>query len=154
MANSYYGFDSAVYNAVQGDDSWVEHFNDPDAETVGGINTAFSVCAILSGFFVAGYVADKGGRKVGVAAGSILVIIGSILEAVSPKGSIACFIVGRGVVGAGLGLALGMHPFALLRTSVPILHMQLWSINYLFTISIITQKSCPLLRIHNVKTLN
>jgi MFS family permease len=107
MCNSYYGYDSSVYNAVQGDDDWLDWFNDPSAETIGGINTCFSVCAIVSGFFIAGTVADKGGRKVGMAAGSILIIIGSIIETVSPKGQIACFIVGRGIVGFALGLALG-----------------------------------------------
>ena len=109
MANSFYGFDSAVYNAIQGDAGWVDHFGDPNAEIIGGVNTAFSVCAIISGFFVAGTVADRGGRKVGIAAGSILIILGAIVETVSPRGKIACFIVGRGIVGFGLGLALGTY---------------------------------------------
>ncbi len=108
LCTTFYGYDASMFNAVQGDDDWLAWFDMPSAETIGGINTAFSVCSIICGFFVAGTVADRWGRKVGMALGSCGIIIGVALETGSPQGKIACFIVGRAIVGVGLGLALGM----------------------------------------------
>jgi MFS family permease len=106
MCNSYYGFDASVYNAVQGIDSWVDWFGNPDSETIGGVNTAYCVCAILSGWFLAAPVTDRLGRKSGMAIGSVLVMVGSIMETFSPKNTLGVFIAGRAVNGLGQGIAL------------------------------------------------
>ncbi|KAI9739155.1 MAG: hypothetical protein M1834_007368 [Cirrosporium novae-zelandiae] len=108
--NSYYGFDNSVYNAVQGSDNWIEWFGNPDANLIGGINTAYAVGAIITGFFFGGPVADFFGRKIGMLFGSVLVILGTFLEAFSPRGNVGCFIAGRVVIGMGQGLALSSGP--------------------------------------------
>lgn len=106
MCNSYYGFDASVYNAVQGSDAWVDWVGNPGAEVIGGVNTAYSVCAIISGWFIAAPTADYLGRKAAMAIGSVFIMIGAILETFTPRHEIGCFIAGRAVIGLGQGIAL------------------------------------------------
>lgn len=106
MCNSYYGFDASVFNAVQGSDAWLNWMGNPGPNLVGGVNTAYSVCAIISGWFIAAPTADFLGRKTAMGIGTILIMISAILETCTPKGQIACFIVGRAVNGIGQGIAL------------------------------------------------
>lgn len=55
---------------------------------------------------MAGPVADNFGRRVGMAAGSVCVIVATLMQTFSPKDNIGCFIGGRVIVGIGQGLAL------------------------------------------------
>lgn len=41
-----------------------------------------------------------------MAIGSVLIMIGTILETFTPKHTIGCFIAGRAVIGLGQGIAL------------------------------------------------
>ena len=104
-----YGYDASVYNAVQGSDNWVAYFNDPDANIIGAVNTSYTVGAIVAGFFMGGPIADYFGRRVGMAAGSVCVIVATFMQTFSPRGEIGCFIAGRVVVGIGQGLALSKY---------------------------------------------
>ncbi|KAJ4423305.1 hypothetical protein N0V82_002032 [Gnomoniopsis sp. IMI 355080] len=110
LCNSYYGFDASVYNAVQGSDNWVDWMGNPGSETIGGVNTAYSVCAIISGWFLAAPAADILGRKMAMAIGSLLVMIGAILETFTTKHTLGMFIAGRAIVGLGQGIALSAGP--------------------------------------------
>lgn len=78
----------------------------PGSETIGGVNTAYSVCAIISGWFLAAPCADLLGRKSAMAIGSLLIIIGAVLETCTRKHTIGMFIAGRAIVGLGQGIAL------------------------------------------------
>lgn len=78
------------------------------ANLYGAINTAYTVGAIVAGWFMGGPLADWAGRRVGMALGSILVIIATFMQCFSPKGEIGVFIAGRVVIGLGQGLALSM----------------------------------------------
>lgn len=82
----------------------------PDSETIGGVNTAYSVCAIISGFFLAAPCADILGRKAAMAIGSVLIMIGALLETFTRRHAIGMFIAGRAVVGLGQGIALCRYP--------------------------------------------
>lgn len=103
-----YGYDASVYNSVQGSANWKAYFNHPEknGNIIGSINTAYTVGAILGGFFLGGPIADYGGRKVGMVVGCILVIIATFLQVFAPRGKIACFLVGRCIIGFGQGIAL------------------------------------------------
>jgi MFS family permease len=101
-----YGYDASVFNAVQGSDRWKAYFNHPDPNIIGAINTSYSVGAIVAGFFLGGPLADWAGRRVGIAVGSILVIISTVMQTFAPRGNIGVFIAGRVIVGLGQGLAL------------------------------------------------
>lgn len=99
-----YGYDASVFNAVQGSKHWVAYFGHPNTQEIGAINTAYTVGAIVAGFFMGGPLADYAGRRVGMAAGSIAVIIATFLLTFAPN--LGCFIAGRVLVGIGQGLAL------------------------------------------------
>ncbi|KAK7549487.1 MFS sugar transporter-like protein [Phyllosticta citricarpa] len=105
-----YGYDASVFNAVLGSDNWMEWFNHPDSQTQGAVNTAYTVGAIVGGFFFGGPLADYFGRRVGMAAGSFLVVVATFIQAFAPKGDIGAFIGGRVLIGLGQGLALTAGP--------------------------------------------
>jgi MFS family permease len=104
-----YGYDASVFNAVQGSKHWVAYFNHPNANTIGAINTAYTVGAVVAGFFLGGPLADFAGRRIGMATGSVLVIIATFMQTFAPRGNIGVFIAGRVIIGLGQGLALSKH---------------------------------------------
>ncbi|KAH8706018.1 general substrate transporter [Talaromyces proteolyticus] len=128
-----YGYDASVYNSVQGSKNWVDYFNNPDANMIGAVNTAYAVGAIVGGFFFGGPVADYLGRKVGMAIGCVLVIIATFMQAFSPRHSIACFLAGRCIIGIGQGVALTSGPIYIGELAPPHIRgkiMTLWQTFY------------------------
>ncbi|PNS19007.1 High-affinity glucose transporter [Sphaceloma murrayae] len=101
-----YGYDASVFNAIQGSSNWKAFFNKPNAQTTGAINTAYTVGAIIAGWFMGGPLADFAGRRVGMATGALLTIVATLMQAFSPRGQIGVFIGGRVIIGIGQGLAL------------------------------------------------
>jgi MFS family permease len=101
-----YGYDASVYNAVQGSKHWVTYFDNPDPNMIGAVNTAYTVGAIVGGFFFGGPVADFFGRKVGMATGCVLVIVATFMQAFAPVHGLGCFLAGRCIIGIGQGIAL------------------------------------------------
>lgn len=101
-----YGYDASVYNTVQGSKHWVAWFNKPGDAMIGGINTAYTVGAIIGGFFLGGPIGDYFGRKVGMGTGCAMVIVATFMQTFSPRGNIGCFLAGRTIIGIGQGIAL------------------------------------------------
>lgn len=101
-----YGYDASVYNSVQGSKHWVEWFDDPGSETIGSINSVYTVGAIIGGWFIGGPISDYFGRKVGMGVGCVMVIIATFMQAYAPWHGLGTFIGGRVVVGLGQGVAL------------------------------------------------
>ncbi|KAI2791347.1 hypothetical protein POX_c04204 [Penicillium oxalicum] len=105
-----YGYDASVFNSIQGSPNWIDWFDTPGENTIGSINTAYTVGAIIGGFFFSGPIADYFGRKIGMATGCVLVIIATFMQAFSPYHGLACFMVGRVLIGLGQGIALTSGP--------------------------------------------
>lgn len=101
-----YGYDASVFNSVQGSKNWLAWMNHPNANTIGSINTAYTVGAIFGGFFLGGPCADFLGRKFGMAIGCILVIVATFMQTFTPRHDLACFLAGRCIIGIGQGIAL------------------------------------------------
>lgn len=128
-----YGYDASVYNAVQGSEHWAAYFDKPNTQTIGAVNTAYTVGAIVAGFLFGGPVADYFGRRIGMAAGCVLVIIATLIQVFSPRGNIGCFIGGRVVIGLGQGLALTAGPIYIGELSPPEIRgaiMSFWQMFY------------------------
>ncbi|GAB7348493.1 hypothetical protein MBLNU459_g6899t1 [Dothideomycetes sp. NU459] len=128
-----YGYDASVYNAVQGSKNWIAYFNHPNTEKIGAVNTAYTVGAIAAGWFGGGPLADYAGRRVGMAAGAILVIIATFIQCFSPRGNLGCFIAGRVIVGLGQGLALTAGPIYIGELAPPEIRgkiMSFWQMFY------------------------
>ncbi|KAK8196627.1 hypothetical protein M8818_006792 [Zalaria obscura] len=128
-----YGYDASVYNAVQGSKHWVAYFNDPDTEKIGSVNTAYTVGAILAGWFMGGPLADYAGRRIGMASGALFVIVATFVQTFSPKGNLGCFIGGRVLIGIGQGLALTAGPIYIGELAPPEIRgkiMSFWQMFY------------------------
>lgn len=110
-----YGYDASVYNSLQNSANWFAYFNRPQSQLIGAVNTAYTVGAIIAGWFVGGPVADKFGRRLGMAIGASLTIIATFMQAFSPKGMLGVFIAGRVLIGLGQGIALSMLAFRSLQ---------------------------------------
>lgn len=128
-----YGYDASVYNTVQGSTNWVNWFNKPDANIIGSINTAYTVGAIVGGFFFGGPIADKLGRKIGMQVGAALVIVATFMQTFSPQGNIGVFIGGRVLIGLGQGVALTAGPIYIGELAPPQIRgkiMSFWQMFY------------------------
>lgn len=89
--------------------------------------------AVVAGFFLGGPLADWAGRRIGMAAGAVLVIIATFMQCFSPRGNIGCFIAGRVVIGIGQGLALTAGPIYIGELSRPEIRgtvMSFWQMFY------------------------
>ncbi|CRG91104.1 putative quinate permease [Talaromyces islandicus] len=128
-----YGYDASVFNSVQGSSNWKAWFNHPDSNVVGSVNTAYTVGAIVGGFFFGGPIADYLGRKMGMALGCILVIIATFMQTFAPYHNIGCFLAGRCIIGIGQGIALTSGPIYIGELSPPEIRgkiMTLWQTFY------------------------
>ncbi|TEY74210.1 hypothetical protein BOTCAL_0075g00120 [Botryotinia calthae] len=128
-----YGYDASVYNSVQGSKNWVAYFNDPDTEKIGAVNTAYTVGAIIAGFFFGGPVADWLGRRWGMAIGCFLTIVATFIQTFSPRGQLGCFIAGRVIIGLGQGVALTAGPVYIGELAPPEIRgkiMAFWQLFY------------------------
>ncbi|KAI0081568.1 putative MFS sugar transporter [Panus rudis PR-1116 ss-1] len=100
-----YGYDASAFNAVQGYTEFKDHFRHPDANVIGSVNTAYTVAAIIAGFFVSPWMSNTFGRRIAIFVGAFCVIIATFMQTFSPR-TIAPYIVGRAVIGWGQGIAL------------------------------------------------
>ncbi|KKK20158.1 hypothetical protein P175DRAFT_0529747 [Aspergillus ochraceoroseus IBT 24754] len=128
-----YGYDASVYNSVQGSKNWVAHFNHPDNNMIGAVNTAYTVGAIFGGFFLGGPTADFLGRKVGMGIGCAFVIVATFMQAWAPRHNIACFLAGRCIIGIGQGIALTSGPIYIGELAPPEIRgkiMTFWQMFY------------------------
>ncbi|KAI1265761.1 sugar transporter [Xylariaceae sp. FL1019] len=109
MCMVLYGYDAAVFNAVQASDNWLAWFDldtKKDSYLLGLVMTAYTIGAIVSGFFFAGPTADYFGRRVGMGLGCFITIIATFLQTFAPYHNLGAFIGGRVLIGVGQGLAL------------------------------------------------
>ncbi|TLS25602.1 hypothetical protein PpBr36_07798 [Pyricularia pennisetigena] len=121
MAMVLYGYDASVFNSVQGSDHWLEWFNlnsATDAYMIGLINTAYTIGAIISGFFIGGPAADYLGRRWAIFAGCATTVVATFMQAFAPYHNIGVFIAGRVVIGLGQGKLFFLQVLAGLSMSV------------------------------------
>ncbi|KAJ5128295.1 hexose transporter protein [Penicillium atrosanguineum] len=96
------GYDGSLMNGLEAMDSWNESYNHPTGSTLGLLAAAMSIGSMLS-IPVVPYVADVFGRRAGVVTGCIIMLFGVALVSIGYH--IALFVVGRIILGFGLGIA-------------------------------------------------
>ena len=95
------GYDNSLVGSLQTMPQWLNSMGHPSNNILG-----FLVCAIFIGSFASAFFApticDRFGRRITIFLGSVLCIVGLVLQAVS-NGRVL-FIVGRIIAGIGVGL--------------------------------------------------
>ncbi|THV95757.1 general substrate transporter [Aureobasidium pullulans] len=102
-----FGYDSGIIGGVISFPQFIEYFNDPNSTVTGGIVSTFQGGAVL-GTIINMVIADRLGRKRTIAAGSIVSLIGCILQAAAVN--MAMLMVGRFVAGAAVGMLTSTIP--------------------------------------------
>ncbi|KAI1458044.1 general substrate transporter [Annulohypoxylon moriforme] len=135
MCMVLYGYDASVFNAAQGSDNWLEWFDlDPkvDANLIGLVNTAYTIGAIVAGWFFGGPTADYFGRRIGMGIGCLLTIAATFMQAFAPWHNLGCFIGGRVLIGIGQGMALTAGPIYIGEVSPPEIRGQIMTFWQMF----------------------
>ncbi|KAI1148747.1 general substrate transporter [Nemania diffusa] len=93
------GFDSQLINALQIVPSWISYFDNPQGPVKGIIAASYSLGAILSLPFI-GMVNDRYGRRWSIFGGSVIMVIGALIQGLSVD--VAQYIVARLILGFGI----------------------------------------------------
>ncbi|KAL6407564.1 uncharacterized protein AUP68_08583 [Ilyonectria robusta] len=101
------GYDGSMMNSLQTVSYWDEFFGTPRGSQLGLMSAIMSLGSICS-TPVAPWVADRFGRRWGITVGSIIMIIGAILQCEST--TFAMFVGSRFVLGFGLSFATTASP--------------------------------------------
>jgi len=102
-----FGYDSGIIGGVISFPQFIEYFNNPNSTVTGGIVSTFQGGAVL-GTIINMVIADRLGRKRTIAAGSIVSLIGCVLQAAAVN--MAMLMVGRFIAGAAVGMLTSTIP--------------------------------------------
>lgn len=94
-----------MMNGLQSVTHWRNYFGTPTGATLGIFNAAYPLGGIVGVFFISP-VADRWGRRAGLALGAIVGILGAVLQGASIN--IAMFVISRLVIGAGSVIVAGV----------------------------------------------
>ncbi|KAG5350485.1 hypothetical protein C0989_010840 [Termitomyces sp. Mn162] len=117
------GFDGSVMSAVNGMEQYLNYFGISGLDAGGGIGTKtaiiFGIYSIGSivGVLIAGPVADRFGRRGGMALGSLIVIVGAIVVTVAKNTDY--LLGGRFVLGFGVAITTTAAPAYVVEMSPP-----------------------------------
>ncbi|KAM0212560.1 hypothetical protein ACHAPQ_004927 [Fusarium lateritium] len=110
------GYDGSLLNAFQTVSHFDEYFDSPRGSKLGLMSAIMSLGSICSTPF-APLVADRYGRRWGITIGSVVMIIGSIIQALSIN--LTMFIISRFLLGFGLSFATTAAPSLVTELSHP-----------------------------------
>ncbi|KAH8897560.1 general substrate transporter [Thozetella sp. PMI_491] len=101
------GYDEVIVGSFQAMDPWQEAMGNPSSETLGLI-TAITFVGGFVGALFAAIPADRYGRRPAIQLGSLLCIVGSVLQAASTSRGV--FIGGRFILGVGISFTTSAGP--------------------------------------------
>ncbi|KAF7558142.1 hypothetical protein G7Z17_g2 [Cylindrodendrum hubeiense] len=110
------GYDGSMMNSLQTVSHWDDFFDNPRGAQLGFMSAVMALGSICS-TPIAPWVADKFGRRWGITTGSIIMIIGAILQCEST--AFAMFVVSRFILGFGLSFATTASPSMVSELSHP-----------------------------------
>ncbi|KAF9535147.1 hexose transporter [Crepidotus variabilis] len=97
------GFDSSMMNGLQAVDSWNLFYNHPRSTLLGVMSAMYSAGAIVALPLIP-FVSDGLGRRRAILFGSIIMVIGAVLQTAAQN--FAMFVVARFILGLGIPFAI------------------------------------------------
>ncbi|TFK32678.1 general substrate transporter [Crucibulum laeve] len=97
------GFDSSMMNGLQAVDSWDTFYHSPRSTLLGLMSAIYSLGAICA-LPIVPYVTDGLGRRNAILLGSVLMVIGAVLQTAAQN--FAMFIIARFILGLGIPFAI------------------------------------------------
>ncbi|KAJ5618983.1 hypothetical protein N7510_002967 [Penicillium lagena] len=110
------GYDGSLMNGLESIKSWNVSYNNPHGGTLGLLAAAMSIGSMLA-IPVVPYIADILGRRAGVVVGCVIMICGVVMVSIGYH--IALFVVGRMVLGFGLGISQECSPLLVIELVHP-----------------------------------
>ncbi|EKG17461.1 General substrate transporter [Macrophomina phaseolina MS6] len=117
MGSTINGYDGSLLNGLQTMDPWQEYFDHPTSARL-GLFTAIQNIGGFVALFFSSYAADLFGRRIGVAIGVVIILVGTIIQVV-PSVNSGMFIGGRFLVGFGSNLSQGSAPLLVMELAHP-----------------------------------
>ncbi|KIJ20488.1 L-arabinose isomerase [Paxillus involutus ATCC 200175] len=97
------GYDSSMLNGLQAVTTWLDFYHNPRSAMLGLMSAMYSLGAIVAVPFVP-FVADELGRRYSILFGSILMMVGGVLQGVAQD--FAMFVIARFIIGMGAVFAI------------------------------------------------
>jgi sugar porter (SP) family MFS transporter len=116
LGNSINGYDGSLLNGLQSLPQWRDYFHQPSGAYLGALSNAYVFGNILA-FFAASWFSDKYGRLWTIRLGTIVVSIGSAIQAAAQD--YAMFFVARLIIGAGAMLLIVACPCLISELAYP-----------------------------------
>ncbi|KZT54640.1 putative lactose permease [Calocera cornea HHB12733] len=110
------GYDGSMMTGMQSLTQWNESFNHPTSAALGLLNAIFNAGGTC-GVVIAPYCTDLLGRRLGIAIGSIIILIGIILQAAAVNTGM--FIGARFIIGFGLSISSNAAPILVAELAHP-----------------------------------
>ncbi|KAH7323281.1 general substrate transporter [Stachybotrys elegans] len=116
IASAGMGYDSSMMNGIQGVDRWVQFFGSPQGSLLGTMNAILPLGAVFA-TWPAAFLSDRYGRRISMAVGDIIVIIGAVIQTASMN--IAMFLVSRFIIGFGNTITSASAPMMVTELAHP-----------------------------------
>jgi len=136
VASATTGYDGMMMNSSQQMARWEIYFDHPSSNRLGLMNNAYNIGSIVS-FFVVPFMTQAFGRKIPIATGCVIMIVGAFISAFSTSWQI--YFAGRFVLGFGNSFAQMCSPILLTeichpqhRGTLTAVYNCLWNLGALF----------------------
>ncbi|CBF74938.1 hypothetical protein AN3990.2 [Aspergillus nidulans FGSC A4] len=110
------GYDSSMLNGMQSLPQWVSYFGQPTGTRLGAMTFGPTGGTLIS-VLISSQLCERFGRRYPICGGSIVIIIGGILQAAAVN--YGMFVLSRFVVGFGLGIVATAAPPLLTEVAYP-----------------------------------
>ncbi|KAL2167526.1 hypothetical protein VTG60DRAFT_1149 [Thermothelomyces hinnuleus] len=116
IASATTGYDGMFFNSVQNFEIWENYFNHPTGSKLGVLGALYQIGSLASIPLVP-ILADRIGRKIPIAIGCVIMIVGAVLQAACRN--LGTFMGGRFLLGFGNSLAQLCSPMLLTELAHP-----------------------------------
>ncbi|EGS19107.1 uncharacterized protein CTHT_0057310 [Thermochaetoides thermophila DSM 1495] len=116
IASATTGYDGMLFNSIQNFDEWQDYFNHPKGNTLGVLGALYQIGSLCS-IPIVPILADRFGRKLPIAIGCLIMIVGAVLQGAAKN--LGTFMGSRFLLGFGNSLAQICSPMLLTELCHP-----------------------------------